>query len=265
MNKTTIILIILIVLLLIYIIFFKNNEKFKTTNIIPLNIYGTWYTKDIPEKMKECIDKLKKDNPEFEYHLYDDNDCREFIKDNFNYDVVEAFDNLIPGAFKADLWRYCILYKKGGIYLDIKYYTVNDFKLINLTNKDYFVRDIEHSGKGIYNAFMISKPNNEIFLKAINKIVENVKNKYYGPLVFSPTGPILLKEQFTDEQLEECDKNGLGLCDSKDNNSLCPTNTCITLNNKAILAIYSEYREDQDKTKKPKYYELWCNKNIYKE
>jgi mannosyltransferase OCH1-like enzyme len=78
--------------------------------------------------MQECVDKLKKDNPEFEYHFYDDNQCREYIKDNFNKDVLHAFDKLIPGAFKADLWRYCILYKKGGIYLDIKYQCENNFK-----------------------------------------------------------------------------------------------------------------------------------------
>ena len=242
-----------------------DNHKFKneSTTVIPLDIYQTWGTKDLSPKMKECIETLKKENPEFTHHLYDDNDCYKFIKDNFDKNVADAYDNIIPGAYKADLWRYCILYKKGGIYLDIKYYTVNGFKLINLTDKEYFVRDIEVSGRGIYNAFMICKAGNSHLLKAINKIVENVKNNYYGKTIFSPTGPILLREQFTDDELKNATENGLELCDVNDNNT-CPTKTCISLNKNAILAIYEEYRNEQHSTKKTSYYDLWYQRKIYK-
>ena len=243
------------------------NHKFKTemTRVIPLDIYQTWGTKELSPKMRECVETLKRENPEFTHHLYDDSDCYTFILNNFDKEVADAYDKLIPGAFKADLWRYCILYKKGGIYLDIKYYTVNGFKLINLTDKEYFVRDIEMSGHGIYNAFMICKPGNKFLLKAINKIVENVKNKYYGNSIFSPTGPILLREQFTDEELKTFTENGLGLCDASTNKT-CPTKTCIALNNNAILAIYIEYYNNEYHNKNvPRYSELWDQRKIYKE
>jgi mannosyltransferase OCH1-like enzyme len=243
-----------------------NNHKFKQKqkSVIPLDIYQTWVTKDLSEKMKESIENLKKENPEFTHHLYDDTDCYNFILENFDKEVADAYDNLIPGAYKADLWRYCILYKKGGIYLDIKYYTVNGFKLIDLTDKEYFVRDIEGSGRGIYNAFMICKPGNPQLLKAINKVVENVKNKDYGKDLFSPTGPTLLRNQFTEEELKLATVNGLGLCDAGDNKS-CPTKTCIELNGKAILAIYKEYRTEQHNSNKPGYYSLWESRKIYKD
>ena len=55
--------------------------------------------------------------------------CREFIKNNFDLDILNAYDILKPGAFKADLWRCCILYIYGGIYLDIKYGCFAGFKL----------------------------------------------------------------------------------------------------------------------------------------
>ena len=50
--------------------------------------------------------KIKNLNPKFNYFLFDDNDCREFIRLNFRPDVLNAYDRLIPGAYKADLWRY---------------------------------------------------------------------------------------------------------------------------------------------------------------
>ena len=60
-------------------------------------------------KYESCSRNVKKTNPIFEHHLFDDNDCREFIKNNFPEVVLQAYDGLIPGAYKADLWRYCIL------------------------------------------------------------------------------------------------------------------------------------------------------------
>ena len=54
--------------------------------IIPLNIYQTWHTKEfLPPKMAETILLIKNLNPRFNYQLFDDNDCREFIqKDAIN-------------------------------------------------------------------------------------------------------------------------------------------------------------------------------------
>ena len=34
--------------------------------------------------------------------------------------AAKAFETLRPGAFKADLWRYAILWGCGGIYVDSK-------------------------------------------------------------------------------------------------------------------------------------------------
>jgi mannosyltransferase OCH1-like enzyme len=192
--------------------------------------------------------------------MYDNNDCRIFIASNFDSNVLDAYDSLIPGAYKADLWRYCILYKLGGIYLDIKYYTVNNFKLISLTDKEYFVRDIEKSGSGIYNAFMICKPGNPKMLRCIHKIIENVKNRFYGESIFSPTGPLLLLNEFDDNELAELDIFSI----SEFND---PPQTCITMYDKPILAIYKEYNIErkefiQNQNTKP-YYELWKDRQIY--
>ena len=103
----------------------KQSSKFplrlNTKNIqsmIPLNLYQTWYTLDLPPKMKENLELLKQQNPEFKHYLYDDAMCRNFIQQNFDADVLYSFDKLKPGAYKADLWRYCIIYEYGGIYAD---------------------------------------------------------------------------------------------------------------------------------------------------
>ena len=265
---------------------------------IPLDIYQTWHTKDLPPKMKACVERLKKCNPEFNHHLYDDEDCRNFIKNHFDRDVLNAFDSLIPGAYKADLWRYCILYKKGGIYIDIKFQCENGFKLIEMAvDPENFVLDRPFSSKrmplqhelnlvnmpnyynavynkidttywknrniGLYNAVMASKPNNPILLKCIVNIVENVKTNYYGFNALYPTGPGLLGEEYFGSDIRSKLKN------IKYFNSI---NGYFILNKKKmILSQYPEYRYEQQKYgKKSKngentYYDyLWRNKSIYK-
>lgn len=165
--------------------------KEKYNPAIPLKIFQTWYTKDLPPKMKECVDNLKAANPEFEHFLFDDNDCREFIRTHFAKDVLEAYDTLIPGAYKADLWRYCVLYINGGIYLDIKLQCINGFKLIELTENNHYVKD-RPLPLSIYNALMAVQKGSPLLWKAIYRVVFNVKKRFYGKSALEPTGPIML-------------------------------------------------------------------------
>jgi mannosyltransferase OCH1-like enzyme len=266
MMKKILLILILIITIIISIIF---NEGFENqNNTIPLNIFQTWKTRELPEKMKENVEKLKNENPEFSHYLYSDEDCRDFIMQYFDDDVLNAYDSLIPGAFKADLWRYCILYVKGGIYLDIKYSTVNNFKLINLTNDEYFVRDIPSSGGGIYNAFMICKPGNLKLLNAIDNIVENFKKKYHGSGAFDITGPMLLKKQFSENEINKLTLFNLSNVND-DFPRKCPTETCITMNNRPILATYVEYRNEQrdffkNEDVNNNYHQLYAEKKVYK-
>jgi len=262
-NFLSIILIILIVILLFYYFntikekfeYKLNEEEKKDKNIsIPLNIYQTWHTKDLDTEMQKAVDIVKEKNPEFTHHLFDDHDCAKFIETHFDKEVLDAYNTLIPGAYKADLWRYCILYINGGIYMDIKYFNVADFKLINLTDKEYFVRDIDRSGRGIYNAFMVCYPGNPKLLNAINNIVQNVKNRFYGGGALDPTGPILLKREFSEEEL-----NNIRLTIGEND---CPTKTCINLDGKPILAIYKDYYKTRQ-TPKKSYHDYWYEKNIY--
>lgn len=240
------------------------NIKEKYNSVIPLKIYQTWFTKELPTKMKDNVEKLRKDNPEFEYNLFDDQDCRNFIKKYFSDEVLNAFDSLVPGAYKADLWRYCVLYINGGIYLDIKYGCINGFKLIALTEKEHFCNDWDEKtvlndigcNKGIYNAIMVCKPKNQILLSAIGRIVENVKNRYYGTNPLEPTGPYLLKEFFTTSQRKNFELNFY---------KRVPNKYFIRYDLYIILEEYPDYRKEQKKTSPVEHYHTcWMNFNIYK-
>ena len=142
---------------------------------------------------ENVIDYLTKEGHDVFTFLY----TYQTIKTN---DILEAYNSLIPCSYKSDLWRFCVLYKNGGIYMDIKYKCVNNFKLIALTEKEYFVKD--RPINMTYTALIVVKPENPIMLKCINQIVDNVKHKYYGKNALEPTGPGLLGRYFTKPDFE---------------------------------------------------------------
>jgi len=222
---------------------------------IPANIFQTWHTKQLPLLMFNSVNKLKQNNPRFKHYLFDDNDCREFIKNNFDETILKAYDSLIPGAYKADLWRYCVLYIHGGIYLDIKYTSVNNFKFFNLLKKEHWALDF--GGGGIYNALMVCKPGNEILLKAINQIVINVNNKFYGNGFLDPTGPGLLYKYFNQEDISKLDTKHI-VIGTNDYDRI------IIFNGIVILKCYPGYFKERENNSIVTHYStLWKNRCIY--
>jgi len=241
-------------------------QKIKENAIIPLKIFQTWHTSNLPKQMKDAVNKMKKNNPEFEYIFHDDNQCREFIANHFPDMVLYAFDNLVPGSYKADIWRYCILYIYGGIYVDIKFEPVNDFKLLSLIDKEYFVLDryldtinYDFNKIGIYNGLMVMRPNNQILKKALNQIIKNVVNKNYGisPIHISGAGllgSLLHKENEEYGNVYDTYKLKFSKCG----------NFIIDDTSTNILKIYSGYKDEQKRFQKTLHYDnLWNSKKIY--
>jgi mannosyltransferase OCH1-like enzyme len=120
MNKFILVLIVHIVL---FILWKKYHYSKFIKGKIPFVVYQTWKNKEsIPPILQQTIENNKNMCPNFTFTFYSDDDCYNFIKDNFSGDVLKAYTSIHQdySAAKADLWRYCILYKYGGVYIDIK-------------------------------------------------------------------------------------------------------------------------------------------------
>lgn len=84
-------------------------------------------------------------------------------------EIYKLFSKLKCQAHKTDLFRYCILYKQGGIYLDADSVIVKTIDT-KIFNKDrMFVYD--SNCKNIFNGFIYTKKNNLIIKKVIDYII----------------------------------------------------------------------------------------------
>ena len=104
----------------------SQNKNIIVDNIkIPKRIFQTHKSiKYIQSKPKiiNAMNSWRRYVPEFGYHFYTDEMCDEFMKtemvEEFGDVIYEAYNKLTVSVMKADLWRYCVIYKYGGIYAD---------------------------------------------------------------------------------------------------------------------------------------------------
>lgn len=164
---------------------------------IPRNIFQTWNTKDISPNFKGLTDTWKNNNPNYAYFLFDDDDRKTFIRKHFDTRVYNCYCRIVPGAFKADLWRYCILYVYGGVYADMDTICLNPVDIF-LTEDTEFMTAIDlnngfNTGKhNLFNSFIASVAKHPILLECISRIVHNVENHIVPPSNLDFSGPGVL-------------------------------------------------------------------------
>ena len=162
---------------------------------IPKKIFQTWEHNDIEPEFQKIIDKWKEFNPDYEYIFHDSGQRLKFIEENFEETVVNAYNKIIPGAYKCDLWRYCVLYTYGGFYADIDTVCMGKLNDITRGNIDFIVPIDLNPREGQHNlacGFIGSVPKSPILLDAINRIVFNVENNIIPTSKLDFSGPGLL-------------------------------------------------------------------------
>jgi mannosyltransferase OCH1-like enzyme len=170
----------------------------KTPGGIPkLIIKTSWQTlQNLPPQIDEVLKITIDLNPDYQLYYFDDEDIQTFMQ---SYGVAEynAYKKLIPGAYKADLFRYCILYKYGGCYSDIGHVMLQSFDYIIGKSKLVIVKDKpEFNYTGIHNALICVEKNNGFIKRLIEKCVENIENDYYGENSLDVTGPVMMGKVF---------------------------------------------------------------------
>ena len=169
-------------------------------NDIPKVIMQTGYSEKYESTTKTEIIEM---NPSFQYEYYNDNDCITFLKKNFSEDVLIAFNKLRPGAFKADLFRYCYLYINGGVYIDLDILPKKPLNQLLVKDTDFISALENRPGRhinGIYQGFIACKKGINFLKTAIETIVYYTQINYYPSNeesdiwinILSITGPVLL-------------------------------------------------------------------------
>ena len=92
---------------------------------IPKKIFQTHkslaYVNSKP-KLMAAMNSWLKYKGEYEYHFFTNEMCDTFMREKVGGIVYQAYKRLPMGVMKADLWRYCVIYCYGGIYVKKREY-----------------------------------------------------------------------------------------------------------------------------------------------
>ena len=187
-------------------------------NEIPNIVYQTWVSKTLPRRLGKQIKKFRELNKDFSFKIFSDQERDQYMKDFWsNNEIYNIYSKAIFEPCKADIFRYCIIYERGGFYFDIK--SGCDLPLSKLKpsngaiisheasntiippNKNY-IKTTNHPFNLIENWSFAFKPKHPFLKLLIHEIIEFApsikgivfKNPKNGILAF--TGPGMMTNVF---------------------------------------------------------------------
>ena len=172
-------------------------------------IHQVWFTNIIPSKkktrqlyqqLKTCRDSWDIHNPDFIHIIWNQQKATELIREYFT-EYHDLYKNYKYEIQRCDMIRYCILYRYGGLYVDMDYKCKKPFDGVMKkwnTHDIYFVETPNLSM--ISNSLIISHSKEHIFWKTLliemYKNQENFKNTGRHISIMYTTGPGILTKLF---------------------------------------------------------------------
>ena len=173
----------------------KTAECLARKQAIPYRIHQTNFTNRVSTTIYETCMIIRNMNPEYDYYFYDDPACRAYIKTHYPANYLTAYEMILPGAYKADLFRYLVLYREGGVYMDCKSSTIRPLRdFIDSTSTFTVFRDRPMGS--LLNSFMACTPNHPILKIVVEMTVANILSRHYGKNALDITGPQVLGRAF---------------------------------------------------------------------
>ena len=152
--------------------------------LVPRIIHQTYYEELTPDKypnMSRMIESFKQSG--WEYRFYSDEEAQNFLSTHFPPEVREAYDTLRPGAFKADLFRYCALLIYGGVYADVDIILESNLDASVPPDVGFMVPVDEPGIEAqlrmcVWNGLIASAPAHPFLAHVIETVVNQIRNRY---------------------------------------------------------------------------------------
>jgi hypothetical protein len=148
---------------------------------------------DVPSGLYNTILHNIKMNPEFEYKIFDYNSALELLKQDFDSNVVDAYNSSNSNQLKTDYLKYAFIHKYGGIFLDIKY--ICFYKFIDLLKYNNVFHVQKRRMNDLELALLVSHRDNYGVNKAFEKATANLKYKNYCNNAKEITGGTVMHDE----------------------------------------------------------------------
>lgn len=178
---------------------YVDNLQVGDEYIIPKIIHAIWLGSELPERCKKMIASWKKFHPEWIVKVWTDSDTASFDLQN-----QAAFDRANNYGEKSDIFRYEILYRYGGLYVDTDFECLQPFDELHKSCEFYAGQN--HAPVELLIGIIGSVPGHPILKACIDNVrVGNGDSDFWR--ILETTGPIYFSRVF----LSSCTMGNRGM------------------------------------------------------
>ena len=142
---------------------------------IPKQIFQTHKNRVIA---RDCVNSWLS-QAGYKHYFYDDIQLDKFMHD-YSKEAHRAFNDVWAPAVKVDLWRYIILYEKGGIYADADIRLVKNLQdFIPIDEELIVVNDDLKPCRDIFQGFIACKKGHPALKEAVDLTISNILHRRY--------------------------------------------------------------------------------------
>jgi mannosyltransferase OCH1-like enzyme len=88
--------------------------------LIPQVVIQTWEDRLFGKSHRMELIKFRALNPELRFEIWDSEKRLTYMRITWgHHKIFKIYQNTLFGPMKADIFRYCIMYERGGFYFDI--------------------------------------------------------------------------------------------------------------------------------------------------
>lgn len=172
-------------------------------NTIPRSIIQYW-DRNVPQDVQVLMKTWQEYNPGYKYELYDDDRVVSFLANAFDPAVLAAYKSCALPEMKADLFRYAVLYKLGGFYIDADESCISPIEdVIDLEAELVTYKRPLNNVWSI--GFIGCVPEHPVLEKTLCKAVCNIQDKISNNMWLVTGNPVF--SGFLDSYLSECPDN----------------------------------------------------------
>ena len=160
--------------------------------MIPKIIHQTWKNKNIPDEWKDAVNSCKTIHKDFKHIVWTHETMDKFVRKYYS-EFHKTYKSYKYDIQRCDAFRYLVLYKYGGIYLDMD--IICNKSLNKFLHYDLVLARSSNVETSFTNAFFMVVPNHPFFKYCIDHLSENINNfQYFGKHlhVMYSTGPSFL-------------------------------------------------------------------------
>lgn len=142
---------------------YENNYYVSNVTKIPKKIHQIWLGGDLPRKYRMLSESWNRFHPEWEYKLWTDKDVEGFGLKN-----KELFYKANNNGQRSDIFRYEILNRYGGLYVDTDFECLKPFD--DLMYLDFFTGISYDAKMVLYIGLIASVPDHPILRQCIDSM-----------------------------------------------------------------------------------------------